>query len=438
MVILLISSDAIDVQMAGPGIRYWEFATHLSQTHEVILLTPNRSSLSQPKFQIFQHTKFTLTKALQQADVVITQGYIYALAPLLLSDTPLVVDLYDPLPIELLEHHSHLPVHTAQLSQSYCVERTKLLLQRGDFFLYSHARQRNYWLGMLTAVGRVDHRQYRKDPNLSELLGCVPYGIPDEPPVQSKAALKGENMLFAATDTVIIWGGGLWQWFDPCSIIRAMQDISRTRQDIKLLFLGRKRSRSDTTGINIAYATEDAVALSKQLELYERTIFFHDDWVPYHERQNYLLDADIGISTHFESLETRFSFRTRILDYLWAELPIITTSGDYLSECVEQYRLGLVVPPVDVIRIKEAILRLSDDLTFLEQCRTNIRRIRPKFVWNQVIKPLETFCNSPYRTNQLSRPAAWYHLLRFCANTGKILIKYRGYQKIFAKIKRNI
>ena len=438
MNVLLISSDIIDTQMAGPGIRYWEFAKYLSQNHEVVLLTPNSSSLSDPGFRIVQRRKHSLKASLQQADVVVTQGVLFPVTLLMLCDKPLVVDLYDPLPIELLEHHTHLPLQAAQLSQSYCVERTKLLLRRGDFFLYSHERQRDYWLGMLTGVGRVNHRQYREDPNYTQLLGCVPFGIADMPAKPTASVLRGDNALFNETDTVILWGGGLWKWFDPCSVIRAIHKISLTRQDVKLLFLGAKRAQSDTTGINIAYATEDAVALSQQLGLYNRIVFFHEDWVPYNERQNYFLEADIGISTHFDSLETHFSFRTRILDYLWTELPIITTTGDYLGEFVEQHHLGLIVPPADVPQITHAILRLADDQAFAEQCRENIRRIRQQFFWKTAIKPLEAYCASPYRTSQFTRFSQIYHLIKFYATTGRDLIQYRGFKKVVEKVIRTI
>ena len=36
----------------------------------------------------------------------------------------------------------------------------------------------------------------------------------------------------------------------------------------------------------------------------------------------------------------RFAFRTRVLDYLWAGLPIATTSGDVFGELIERERLG--------------------------------------------------------------------------------------------------
>ncbi len=434
MTILLISSDPIDTTMAGPGIRYWELAKHLSHNAAVILLTPNRSSLSHANIQIFQWTARSFSTALKQADVIVTQGFLFPIAPLLFCEKPLVIDLYDPLPIELLEQHIHLPYTEAQLSQSYCIERTKLLLQCGDFFLYCHDHQYDYWLGMLTAVGRVNHRLYRKNPTYSNLFGKVPYGMPGAPPKHFDSPLRGQHPGFQPNDTILLWGGGMWNWFDPCSVIRAMSEISAARQDIKLLFLGGKRADSDTGELRAAYATAEAEALSKQLGLYERTIFFHRSWVPYEDRQNYLLEANIGISTHFETLETRFSFRTRLLDYLWAELPIITTRGDYFSSLVETHQLGITVAPADAVHIQHAILRLSTDYRFIEQCRKNIRHIREQFFWKNVIKPLEEFCAAPYRTSSLNRIAKFVLLLKFYANTSKHLIQYRGYKKVVKKI----
>ncbi len=134
--------------------------------------------------------------------------------------------------------------------------RTKLLLQRGDFFLYSHDRQRDYWLGMLTAVGRVNHQEYRREARLSHLFGHVPYGISDHPRCRPQSVLRGPKGPFTDSDTIVLWGGGLWNWFDPCSVIRAMHRISAERHDIKLLFLGGKRAEGETNGLNIAYGTQ--------------------------------------------------------------------------------------------------------------------------------------------------------------------------------------
>ena len=40
------------------------------------------------------------------------------------------------------------------------------------------------------------------------------------------------------------------------------------------------------------------------------------------------------MSTHQPHLETEFSYRTRVVDYLWCGLPVVTTEGDALADLV--------------------------------------------------------------------------------------------------------
>ena len=80
----------------------------------------------------------------------------------------------------------------------------------------------------------------------------------------------------------------------------------------------------------------DARGLSDELGLTGTHVFFNEGWVDYDDRQNYLLEADIGVSTHLDHVETALSFRTRILDYLWASLPMVATRGDSLADLIER------------------------------------------------------------------------------------------------------
>src|SRR6185503_10968946 len=63
-----------------------------------------------------------------------------------------------------------------------------------------------------------------------------------------------------------------------------------------------------------------------------------------HERGAWLLDADCAVSAHLDHLESRYAFRTRLLDCFWAGLPIVCTRGDELADRVERERLGEAVP----------------------------------------------------------------------------------------------
>jgi len=124
-------------------------------------------------------------------------------------------------------------------------------------------------------------------------------------------------------------------------------------------------------------------------------IFFNFGWVDYEERQNYLLESDIGIITHPMHIETRFSFRTRILDYLWTGLPIISTKGDSLSDMIDKEGLGLTVMEDSPEELADAILRLAGDKEYYQKCVRNINAVSRDYSWDKVCRPIITFCKDP-------------------------------------------
>ena len=121
-------------------------------------------------------------------------------------------------------------------------------------------------------------------------------------------------------------------------------------------------------------ATE-ARALADGLGLTGRHVFFNEGWVDYESRQDYLLEADVGVSAHIDHLEASLSFRARILDYLWAGLPVVATQGDVLADLVERRGLGVTVPAGDVDAMAAALAALLDDPDRRQACRANIAAV---------------------------------------------------------------
>jgi len=144
---------------------------------------------------------------------------------------------------------------------------------------------------------------------------------------------------------------------------------------------------------------EESRTLASQLGVLDTHVFFND-WVPYEQRALFLRDADLGLSTHREHLETHFSFRTRMLDYLWAGLPIVCTRGDHFAALVDERGLGAVVPPGDVNALAHAIDNLLDDTDAgrarRDAVRSNIAIIREEMRWSRVVSPLARYCAQPY------------------------------------------
>ena len=162
--------------------------------------------------------------------------------------------------------------------------------------------------------------------------------------------------------------------------------------DVRLFFLGMKHPNPGVPAMRVANETRE---LAESLGLTGKYVFFNEGWVDYDDRHNYLLEADAGVSTHFVHVETEFSFRTRILDYLWAGLPIVATEGDGFADLVRDRGLGLAVPPGDARALADAIRSVLYDDRINESARREVGRARADFEWSAVLAPLIDFCASP-------------------------------------------
>ena len=119
---------------------------------------------------------------------------------------------------------------------------------------------------------------------------------------------------------------------------------------------------------------------------------FNRGWVPYAERQDYLLEADVGVSAHHDHLEARFSFRTRVLDHVWAGLPSVVSSGDAIGELVRRRGLGEAVAPGDDEAFAAACAALLDDRAHYDEVAGRVGELAPSLRWSAVAEPLVRFC----------------------------------------------
>jgi glycosyltransferase involved in cell wall biosynthesis len=274
-------------------------------------------------------------------------------------------------------------------------------LLRGDLFLCASEKQRDLWLGHLASLGRVNARTYDIDPSLRSLIDVVPFGVEDSPPRRTGPGAKGVVPGIGPDDELVLWGGGIYNWFDPLSIVRAVDRLRVTHPRVRLLFMGGRHPNPEIPEMRMAV---EARRLASDLGLLGSHVFFNDGWVPYEERQNFLLDADIGVSMHLDHIETAFSFRTRVLDYLWASLPIVTTSGDAMAALVASRGAGLPVRPEDPTDIEAALHRLLSEPQFAAACRTASGAAAAELRWSTVLRPLLEFCREPRRAADLVDP----------------------------------
>lgn len=403
--VLILSSDPIRPELAGTGIRAVEMARVLSQHCQVVLAAYDQADYPLEGVQTvaFSYDEPELIEHLVAGvDVVILQGFLVTSFPFLTATRKIVVvDLYDPFPLGNLEFFRVRAPQDGLTQHSIDMLVLRYLLGLGDFFLCASEKQRAYWLGVLTLAGRLSPEAYADDRTLRRLIDLAPFGLSSAPPQHTQPVLKGVHPGIGEHDTLLLWGGGIWEWFDPLTLLRAMVCVGQQRPDIKLFFLG--RGHPNTRDVPTMLMYERTLALADELRLRDHAVFFNDAWVRYDERQNYLLEADIGVSTHFASTETDLAFRTRILDYIWAGLPMIVSGGDILSELVVQHDLGYVVAPGDVEGLAQAILALAAEPERKQQRAAAMAVVREQFTWEKTLEPLVNFCRAPYHAADAQR-----------------------------------
>lgn len=386
--------------MAGPAIRCLKIAAALAADGgvqvgadvHVLSLAPT-CELSDERFVIRRTDLAGLAREGADCDVLVLQGDVLQRCPALKdSKAVMVCDLYDPFHLEQLEQARDLPERTRRDVVRLATIALNDQLLRGDFFLCASDKQRDFWLGALAALGRVNPVTYDQDPTLRRLIDVAPFGIDAAPPVHRGPVAKGVLAGIPPDAELLLWGGGVYNWFDPVSLVEAVHLLRERRPRLRLLFLGMRHPNADVPEMSVAQALR---LRCDELDLTGTVVHFNEQWVAYEDRASWLLESDVGVTTHLDHIETAFSFRTRVLDYLWAGLPVITTAGDTLADLVETHGLGLTVPAGDVAALAEAIDRLVGDPALRDSCRAAVAVLAPELAWDVALLPLVNFCHAP-------------------------------------------
>jgi glycosyltransferase involved in cell wall biosynthesis len=349
MKILLITLEPIGNRMAGPAIRCVELGKQLAKHFTVTLFSPYSTSddlsFVNCDLKLGLNKKDLLSLAHNQ-DILIIQANVLKQYPQLSQlNKFLVVDLYDPFLFNIhLQYDEHPPSIASAIFRLMhkLIEKHMLL---ADFSICASERQRDYWLGRFCALGRINPDIHRLDYSLRKLIDVVPFGVQENPPLAKGPGPRNIFQQIKADDPILLWAGGLWDWLDPLTVIKTVGQLKDQIPNLRLVFMG---TISPNPQVQVMNMSVQAKNLAQQLDLLNKNVFFTPQWVSYDERANFLLQATMGISAHFDLPETRYSFRTRLLDYFWAHLPIITTSGDDLATQIEANKAGITVNYQDI------------------------------------------------------------------------------------------
>jgi glycosyltransferase involved in cell wall biosynthesis len=358
-VLLVCPEPLAHGQPAGVGIRFLEIARVLrNDEHAVTILAPD-SGLSVENIDA--------QSALH--DVAIVQGHVANAWFRHATPIPTVVDLYDPFIVENLHYFAERGDEVFRHDHATLLDS----LVHGDFFLCASEAQRLFYLGLLLAAGRLNPILFENDPRLESLIGIAPFGV-QAPRVERPGDLASPAILF----------GGIYDWYDPIAAIDAVAVVRNTLPGATLTFMTHPNPELTPQG-----KLAEAMAHARKHH-YDFVKF--EPWAPYEQRADFFERFALALITFPRSIETDLSMRTRVYDYLWCGLPIVSSSAPGTDELLERYGAGVVVTANDYAA---AILSILTDPARHTSMTEGARRFVLEHQWDRTLAPLRAFCREP-------------------------------------------
>lgn len=359
-------------QPAGIGIRFTEMArVLLADGHAITILSPDGGTVDGCRAEVT--TPQSLLAASESHDMAVVQGHVandyFAHA----KPIPTVIDLYDPFIVENLHYYSERGAEV--FSHDHLTLMQSLV--RGDLFLCASEAQRLFWLGMLLAIGRLNPIVFGSDPHLDALVRIAPFGV--QPPREEVPRdLTAPSILF----------GGIYDWYDPAVAIEAVALARERVPDLTLTF-----TRHPNPDITPQGKTAEAMAYVKK-KSYGAFIRF-EPWAPYGRRAEFFERFTLALLTFRQSLETDLSMRTRIYDYLWCGLPIVTSSAPGTDEVLTRYGAGSIVTTDSAEVFANGLVAIVRDPDRYAEMVRGARAFVSEHQWPRTLEPLRDFCRAP-------------------------------------------
>ena len=358
---------------AGVGVRFLEMARVLrADGHTVTVLSADGGSVPDAKSGNLEPQ--SILAASEEAGVAVVQGHAANALFAHARPLPVVVDLYDPFIIENLHYYEQRGAEV--FTHDHATLMTSLL--RGDYFLCASSAQRHFYLGLLLALGRLNPVAFRSDPSLENLIAIAPFGV--QPPRSGSGRGSGNAIVF----------GGIYDWYDPILAAEAVAIARKSIPGITLTF-----TRHPNPDITPQGKAAEAIA-HVRTRGYGDFIRF-EPWVAYDQRGPFFERFALALLTFRQSVETDLSMRTRIYDYLWGGLPVITSSAPGTDEILQRYGAGSVIPIDTAEAFANEIVALLRDRSRLGRMAGGAEVFVREHQWPRVLAPLREFCLHPRR-----------------------------------------
>lgn len=308
-------------------------------------------------------------------------------------DQQLVLDCYVPIYVEVSARD------TNDMDREYRafhddVGRWSQVLARGDLFLCSSEAQKKFYRGVLSGVGRVNPATYGTD-----MIRVVPYGIYRQDPMPSEKPIT--KALPAGDKDVkkILWFGGIYPWFDLRNLVDGVHQLNK-KVPTRLVIVGAKNPFNNHPDFTRPY-DQLVEHIDSDPEL--KRLIVMQDWVDFAKRADWYLDSDLVVVINKLGEENELAWRTRLVDFMWADLPIVTNGGDPLGEELLANQAAVRLNGLSADAIADGLEGVLKNPEQLQGLRSNLSKLKQRYFWDVATKQLAGDINGHFRAPDLTQ-----------------------------------
>lgn len=310
------------------------------------------------------------------------------------DDVQLILDCYVPIYIEVSARNAK-DMDVEYVNYMADLQRHNHTLRRGDYFLYANPAQELLYSGVLSALGIINPHSYHDTRLIYAPFGIHRDSIKTTTNPYTKLGIKKD-------DFTVLWFGGLYPWFRIEEYLDAIQTLSKDKR-FKFVFIGGKNPFNPNPDINRQY--DKTYKFAEDNNLIDKSVFFVD-WVDFDTRINWFRHADVIISLNQPGSENKYSWRTRVMDFVWGEAATITNGGDPLSDEMVAHDAAVQLESLSSDAIVKALGGLAKNQASLKDIQKNVRSLKDKYFWDVVTKSAAASIDSgdlPYKNEQKLR-----------------------------------
>jgi glycosyltransferase involved in cell wall biosynthesis len=394
-------------RLSGPNLRTWHFVSVLRAAgHQVCLICDRMAGVYPEDLPMVITTEeenfiYHCLHSVLWHDPNAVQPLVKAFAPECaigvttstasiaaanIGDLPLWCDLYGSIMAEA-QLKALLYADDRYLAHFWNYERQAL--ERADKFSAVSERQQWSVVGELGIWGRLN--QWTSG---YQFVTTIPIASEDSPFTATGHFMRGVRVPEDAF--LILYSGGYNTWTDVDTLFAALERVMQANPKAHFVSTGGVIYGHD----DFTYRRfERLIAESAQRERYHLC-----GWIDSQALINLYLESDVAVNSDRFAYETMLGSRTRILDWLRAGLPCVSSDLTELAQSVAAYGAGFTYPPGDAEALAACLLACAEPERNAQMRQQARRLLTERYTYQATSAELLAWAAAPRRAPDVGRP----------------------------------